>query len=175
MVIPLQILGAAGYFRAVYHLGGVVVRSVGWIYPWVFRQAVYAILVIGGALIGSRYGLPGVALGVGVAIVYMFGVTADLALRAPGTSWAMYFGVQRDAIATAAATCTVALLTRTAFEALEVSSTLISAAVLVAAAIPWSVGVVPALGQPECEPLTTHLPSPLLQAVSILRRLRLQP
>ena len=24
--------GAAGYFRAVYHLGGVLVRSLGWIY-----------------------------------------------------------------------------------------------------------------------------------------------
>jgi O-antigen/teichoic acid export membrane protein len=172
MVIPLQILGAAGYFRAVYHLGGVVVRSVGWIYPWVLRQTGYAILVVSGALIGSRYGLPGVAVGVGIAIVYMFGVTADLALRATGTSWAVYLGVQRDAIATAAATSAVALLTRAAFEAFDVSSSLIVVAVLVAAAIPWSIGVVAVIGRPECAPLTSHLPVRLLQAVSVVRRLR---
>lgn len=82
VVLPLQILCVAGYFRALYHVGGVVAQSVGWVYQEVRRQAVYAALVIAGAVIGSRYGLPGVAVGVGVAILYMFVALGQLALRA---------------------------------------------------------------------------------------------
>jgi O-antigen/teichoic acid export membrane protein len=59
--LPLQILCGAGYFRALYHLGGVVALSVGRVYAELWRQAVYAGLVITGAVVGSGFGLPGVA------------------------------------------------------------------------------------------------------------------
>ncbi len=64
VVAPLQVLSFAGYFRALYHLGGITAQSLGRIYGELWRQVVYAALVIGGVLVGSRYGLTGVAIGV---------------------------------------------------------------------------------------------------------------
>src|SRR6185503_5142408 len=52
-VAPLQVLSFAGYFRSLFHVGAVVAHSVGRVYSDLWRQLVYAILVIVGALIGS--------------------------------------------------------------------------------------------------------------------------
>jgi hypothetical protein len=60
------------YFRALYHLGGVLAHSVGQVNSELRNQIVYAVLVLAGPGIGSRHGLGGVAAGVGLAIVYMF-------------------------------------------------------------------------------------------------------
>ncbi len=87
-VLPLQVLCGAGYFRALYHLGGAVAQGVGRMYNELWRQMVYGGLVIVGALIGSSYGLPGVAVGVGGAILFMFVASAQLALDTTGTPWA---------------------------------------------------------------------------------------
>jgi hypothetical protein len=81
VIVPLQILAMGGYFRALYHLGGVVAQSHGQVYSELRRQIVYASLVIGGASVGSPYGLPGVAAGVSVATLFMFIAMAHLALR----------------------------------------------------------------------------------------------
>ena len=80
-VLPLQILCVAGYFRALYHLGGVVAQSVGRVYGELRNQTIYAGLVIAGALIGSRFDLPGVAVGVSGAILFMFLATGAAGLE----------------------------------------------------------------------------------------------
>lgn len=172
VVAPLQILCLAGYFRALYHLGGIVAQSVGQVYSELWRQAVYAGLVITGALAGSRYGLSGVAAGVSVAILYMFVATGQLALRATGTPWHVYFRVQLGALVTAAFTCAVALSVRFVLEAYEASSPVIALAVLVAAAGPWSVGMLSSLGEPDFQPLRTHLPGWCVRLIEALRRHR---
>jgi 8-oxo-dGTP diphosphatase len=64
--LPLQILCLAGYFRALYHLGGVVAQSVGRVYGELRNQTAYAALVIGGGLVGSRFDLAGVAITIAV-------------------------------------------------------------------------------------------------------------
>jgi O-antigen/teichoic acid export membrane protein len=158
VVVPLQILCLAGYFRALYHLGGIVAQSVGQIYGELWRQIIYAGLVIGGALIGSRFGLAGVAAGVGVAILYMFIATGHLALRSTGTPWRLYLRVQAGALVTAGATCIAALSIRVLFEASRASSATITLAILAAAAVPWSVGMLWTLSDPDFEPLVACLP-----------------
>lgn len=157
-VVPLQILSVAGYFRALYHLGGVVAHSVGRVYGDLWRQISYAAAVVGGTLAGSRYGLPGVAVGVSVAILYMFVATGHLALSATGTHWRQYWRVQVDALVAAALTGGVALVVRLLLETTRVSDASIALAVVAAAAVPWSLRTSRLLGEPEFESLRAGLP-----------------
>ena len=169
LVAPLQILCVAGYFRALYHLGGSVAQSVGRVYSEMWRQAVYASLVIVGALIGTRYGLWAVAVGVGIAILYMFIATAQLALNATGTSWRVYFGVQTGALATAVITSAVALYVRLLLEAKHAGSAATAFAIVAAAAIPWAVGMGWNLAGQEFEPVRASLPRGCAQAIVVNR------
>lgn len=168
-VLPLQILCVAGYFRALYHLGGAVAQSVGSVYRELWRQAVYSILVIGGALVALPQGLPGVATAVSLAILCMFVATGDLALRSTNTPWRLYIHVQLGAITTAAATACVALVVRFILEAYQVAGIIITLAMLAAAAVPWSVGVLWTLGAPDFDLVRAHLPGWGLRVVSALR------
>lgn len=157
-VPPLQVLCVAGYFRALYHLCGAVVQAVGWVYRELRRQAVYAVLTFGGAWLGASYGLAGVAAGVGVGILYMYFAQGQLALQATGTSWRDYFNVQTGAIGLAAVTGASALVARFALEWLGASSALVAIGVLCAAAVPWSIGMLRTLGDPEFGPVRSALP-----------------
>lgn len=170
-VVPLQILSIAGYFRALYHLGGIVAQSAGRVYAELWRQVTYAAAVVGGTLVGSRYGLPGVAVGVSAAILYMFVATGHLALRATATPWRMYLRVQAAAIVTAGLTGAIALIVRLLLEAAHFSAAAIALAVLAAAAVPWSLGMLWTLGEPELEPLRASLAGPGLRLVEVARRL----
>jgi O-antigen/teichoic acid export membrane protein len=158
VVLPLQILCLAGYFRALYHLGGIVAQSVGRVYSELWRQAVYAGLVIAGAFVGLRYGLAGVAAGVSLAILYMFVATSQLALRATQTPWRLYLRVQRSALVTAAVTGLVALCVRLVLETTKASSGVMTVAILAGAAVPWSLGMLWNLGDPGFQPLRSRLP-----------------
>ncbi|HZL04082.1 MAG TPA: hypothetical protein VFE45_01445, partial [Coriobacteriia bacterium] len=74
-----------------YHLGGAIAQASG--KPWseFLRQVFYASVVVGGAAIGSRWGIVGVAWGTGIAIILMYGAMAQLChgvLRFPWISFA---------------------------------------------------------------------------------------
>jgi O-antigen/teichoic acid export membrane protein len=159
VVLPLQILCLAGYFRALYHLGGIVSQSAGRVYGELWRQVIYAVLVMGGAFAGLRYGLGGVAAGVGLAILYMFVATNQLALAVTEASWREYLRIQRDAVILAVVTSAVALGVRVTLEGLGVPSGALAAAILAGAAIPWSLGMLWTLGDPNLEPLRAQLPA----------------
>src|SRR5262249_10463642 len=132
VVAPLQILSIAGYFRALYHLGGIVAQSVGRVYGELWRQVIYAAAIVGGTLVGSRYGLSGVAIGVSAAILYMFVASGQLALRATATTWRMYLRAQVGALVAAGVTCAVALIVRLLLESTRLSAVAIAIAVLAA-------------------------------------------
>jgi PST family polysaccharide transporter len=170
-VVPLQILSIAGYFRALYHLGGVVAHSVGRVYGDLWRQVTYAAAIVGGTLVGSRYGLPGVAAGVSAAILYMFVATGHLALNAIGISWRLYLRVQVGALVTAGATCGVALFLRLLLEAWQFSSAIITLVVLSGAAVPWSTGMLWGLGDPDLEPLHSSWPRWCVRLIEAPRQL----
>jgi O-antigen/teichoic acid export membrane protein len=169
-VLPLQILCLAGYFRALYHLGGVVAQSAGRVYSELWRQAVYAGAVVAGAVVGSRYGLAGVAAGVDIAILYMFLAKGQLALSIIGTGWFEYARVQTRALVTGAITGLIAVLVRFSLESYQASSGAITLAVLGSAAIPWISGLLWVLSAPRFDAIRLQLPGRYAGLVVELRR-----
>ena len=157
-VLPLQILCLGGYLRSLYHLGTIVAQSVGQVFQELWREVIYAGLVIAGAVIGSAWGLPGVAAGVSAAILYMYMACGHLALRATGATWTEYFRAQRGGLIASVAAGGVALSTRLLLEASGASSGAITLVVLAAAAVPWTISLVWLLARPDCEPLREWLP-----------------
>jgi O-antigen/teichoic acid export membrane protein len=173
VVLPLRILCAAGYFRALYHLGGVVAQSLGRVYGEFWRQAVYATLVLVGATLGARYGLAGVAIAVDIAIFFMFIATSQLALSSMRISWTQYFRAQTNAFVLTALIAAIAGAVKLVLEEVHASSHTVSACVLAAAAIPWILGMMWELSEPKARPLRGALPSwfnTLVNAVGVLRR-----
>jgi PST family polysaccharide transporter len=79
-IIPLQILSVGGYFRALYHIGGAVSHASSNVYRELLRQIQYAALVISGAIIGSFYGIIGVAAGITIALIFMYVAMAQLSM-----------------------------------------------------------------------------------------------
>jgi O-antigen/teichoic acid export membrane protein/glycosyltransferase involved in cell wall biosynthesis len=159
VVLPLQILCAVGYFRALYHIGGIVAQSTGRVFGEMWRQVVYAALVVVGALIGMSYGLAGVAVGVGAAIVYMFVATGHLALRATETTWSEYGRIQSSALVTAAITLGITLVSRHALVSLHLSNAVIAVGILASAMPSWTIGILWKLSDPECAAVRSRLPA----------------
>jgi PST family polysaccharide transporter len=171
VVVPLQILCGGGYFRALYHVGGVVAQSAGQVYGDLRRQVLYATLVVIGALVGASYGLRGVAIGVSIAMLVMFAATGQLALSITGTQWRTYARVQLTGIVIAGATGAVALAARMLLEQRRYTSAVIGAGTLASAALPWTLGVLWKLGDPELRPLRSRLPRWCDTAVQFVARL----
>lgn len=92
------ILGAVLLFRASYKISGELVRACGAIYAEAWRQLVYAAAVFAGGIIGARWGLPGVSLGVALAIVLNFVLMTDLGRRLTGLGWADVLAAHRPAL-----------------------------------------------------------------------------
>ncbi len=157
-VLPLQVLCAAGYFRALYHVGGIVAQSVGQVYRELARQLLYAALVVAGSLLGIRYGLAGVAAGVAVAILVMYTVMAELSLTLTGASWRDYLMVQRRAALATLITGATAWTTRWALAAAVQSDAVVAVGTLAAAAIPSGIAILRLLAEPEASALQAQLP-----------------
>jgi PST family polysaccharide transporter len=90
-VVPLQILCLGGAFRAIYSLGDSVARAKGAVYAKTWRHAVSALCVVGGSLLGCRWGIAGVAVGVVGALAVMYLLMAQLTVRLSGAGWAAFF------------------------------------------------------------------------------------
>ena len=171
-VVPLQILCAAGYFRALYHLGSVVLQGVGRVYSELLIQLVYACLVIGGSLVGLRFGLAGVAAAVGGAILIMFVATADLVLRATHTAWRDYLRVQLGGLVIATVTAGITVAARRLLESLSAPPLLIVLGVIVGSALPACAGIAWHIAAPGLEPLRARLPSWGIRLLAVIRPLQ---
>jgi O-antigen/teichoic acid export membrane protein len=171
-VLPLQILCGAGYFRALYHLSGVVAHSAGRVYVEALCQVMYATLVIVGAMIGSQYGLASVATAVAVAIVCMFVATGHLALRITGTTWCCYLQVQLYAMLVTIITAAIALAILRLLEAFDATSAVIAVTMIAGSALTWGVGFAWKLGEPDFSWARERLPSGWLHLVERVGQLR---
>jgi PST family polysaccharide transporter len=183
MVIPLQLLCAAGLLRAIYHLAGSVTYAAGFVYSELRRQVVYAVLVVIGAVAGTRWGVPGVALGVFAAILYMYVAMASLALRIVGRGWKEFLLAQLPGVLVAALVGAAALLVRTGLERAGYASGWIFAALLAtcAVAVPLAIFLLPDAVRPaglfaRFDSMLARLPSPLHNvAIRILHLQRVAP
>jgi PST family polysaccharide transporter len=171
-VVPLQIFCAFGYFRALYHIGGIVAQSAGRVYAELRNQVIYAVLVIVAALIGIFVSIAAVATGVGLAIFIMFLITGRLALDATNTSWRVYMRQQTTPMMVGLVTCAVAWTTRVLFEAFGAASGAIALAVLVGGAVPGVLGLLWVLSEEEFRPLLTNLPRFVTRCVDQMYRFR---
>lgn len=163
--LPLQVLCAAGLFRAVYHLAGALTQATGRVYAELRRQVGYALLVVVGSLIGLRWGLLGIATAVSGAVVYMYVVMAQLSLGILQRSWRDFLDAQRAGVLVAAVVAVATLGTRIVAERMDASSgwTLLALVVAGAISLPLGVFLLPARARPvelfaRFSPMVSRLP-----------------
>lgn len=120
VVAPLGILAAGMLFRTSYKLGDCVSRATGAVYARALRQAVFAVAVAVGALVGQMWGLDGVAVGVVAAVALNFLLMAELSLRLTGLGWPAFLMAHRPGAALAAAVTILGWTLADVLRALEV-------------------------------------------------------
>jgi O-antigen/teichoic acid export membrane protein len=103
VVEPFRILAVGMLFRSSYKLSDSVARATGAVYNRAWRQAAFALAIVGGSVIGQFWGLRGVALGVLAAIAINFFVMAQLSLRLTKMRWAEFGAAHVPALALAVA------------------------------------------------------------------------
>jgi PST family polysaccharide transporter len=92
-VLPLQILTAGAGLRSSVRMADSLVRAVGAVYRNAARKAVFAFAVVAGSWSGLSWGLPGVAVGVTLAVAINFLLTVQLGLSLTHSNWRTLGGV----------------------------------------------------------------------------------
>lgn len=176
--LAFQVLCAVGLFRAIYASTGALTHAFGEVYAEMRRQAVYAVLLIGAALIGLRWGIAGAAAGVAVAVVFMYFAMAQLGVRIAGCRWRDFFAAQLPGVALALGVGATALVVRLALERQGWRSGAILFAVVVtcAATVPAALYVLPERIRPvalfeSLAPALTRLPRRVRWPIRRLMRL----
>ena len=115
VVLPFRILALGLLFRTSYKVSDAFARALGVVYRRAWRQWAFAGLVIGGAVVGQRWGTAGVATAVVAALALNFLLQAQLivglvelpwhrfaAAHWPGARLALVVGIPVAAVAAAA-------------------------------------------------------------------------
>lgn len=134
-VLPLQILCAVGWLRAIYPLAGSVARSTGDVYPFFWRAVGYSVLVLGGAYLGTNWGVPGVAVAVAGSVVLVYLLMAQLSLRLLPYDWWDFWSVQLLGVVVAGVVGIAALGARLALESAGAGHLLSLASIVLTCAV----------------------------------------
>jgi PST family polysaccharide transporter len=86
VIHPFQVLVLSLVFRTSYKMSDSLARASAAVLNRAWRQWFYAASVIAGALIGARYGLTEVAVGVSIAIILNFLMMLQLSIVLSGVS-----------------------------------------------------------------------------------------
>lgn len=87
-VVPtLQILSTGIAFRLCYKNSDTLIRALGAVYRHASRQWWYTVTVVGGAYLGSAYGLEGVACAVVFAVIVNYALLSELGLTLLAVKW----------------------------------------------------------------------------------------
>lgn len=92
-VIPAQIMCAAGALRALINPSAMLPKGFGAIYSQVWRNGVYAATLFGGAIIGSRWGIVGVAWAALFATIVIWSLNTQLLYACSGFGLRQYGSV----------------------------------------------------------------------------------
>ena len=87
-IAPFQVLLAGLVFRAGYKISDSLARATGTVYARMWRQAIFAGLVVCGALLGTVGSLAGVAAGIVLALAANYALMAWLSLTTTRLGWA---------------------------------------------------------------------------------------
>lgn len=140
-VLPLQILCAAGFFRAGYPLALSVAYGTGRIYGVLPRTFAFAVLVAAGTALGARFGLPGVAAGVGLALACAYGMTAAFTLRIVRATWGEFAAAHAPGVFLGIPVAATAIGTRAVLETLGAGSLLSTLVLCVACGLAVCAGL----------------------------------
>ena len=77
-------------FRTSYKLSDALTTATGHVYQRAGRQALYAVMIVGGAFVGQRWGIEGVSAAILVALAANFLLMARLVLRVTGGAWSEF-------------------------------------------------------------------------------------
>jgi len=80
-ITVLQILCVAGFFRVITNSSGAVIKATGKVYKEAWRQLIFAVLLIAGALIGYKYGIEGVGVAVVISSLWFYLSMAQLTMK----------------------------------------------------------------------------------------------
>ena len=83
-VVPFKLLSIALLFRAAYTLPDSLARATGAVYRKAWRQGIQSVVTVCGAILGTRWGLDGVAAGVTITMGFHYVFMAGLSLRLTG-------------------------------------------------------------------------------------------
>lgn len=115
---PLRVLVLGTLFRTSYKISDSLTRALGAVYRRAWRQWTYAALVIGGGMVGQRWGITGVAWVVLLALLVNFLLTAHLGTQLVQMRWSAYLAAHGPALRTAAVVAVSAFGAATAARAL---------------------------------------------------------
>ncbi len=148
--LALQILAAAGVFRAVYRLAGAVTYASGNVMAEVRRQAAFTLLVAAGGIIGTAWGIAGVAIALSVGIVFMYLAMNQLSLNIVEGRWRDFFAAHLPGLALGLYVGIVAFLIRWVLERLGLGSFWIMVAIVFGstASLPIAVFLLPRTVRP---------------------------
>jgi PST family polysaccharide transporter len=124
-IVPFQILTAGIMLRNVYLMAYCLDGAMGAMRNRTLRDGIYAGAVIVGSVVGTRFGLAGVATGVVAAIAVNYVVGAAMSLRMLGATWRDYATSQLPAVGLGLLTAAVAYLVRQGLLAAEAGQLLI--------------------------------------------------
>jgi O-antigen/teichoic acid export membrane protein len=169
---PLQVFCLFGYFRVLYHVAGIVAQSAGRVYGELRNQVLYAALVLAGALIGTAFGMSGVAVGVGVAIFAMYLASGRLALQATGAHWRSYLHCQMGPALLGVVVSGAALLARLTLEYFGMPDSVIALSLMGVGAVGVTATTLWVLSERDFRPLVASLPPPLVRGIGYIERWR---
>ena len=113
-VVPAQILAAAGALRTLVNPAAMLPKGFGAIYAQMWRNGVYAVVLFVGAIIGSNWGIIGVAWAALFATVVVWSLNTQLLYAVSRFGLRDYFRAIREPLLITAVTIPVASLVRQA-------------------------------------------------------------
>jgi O-antigen/teichoic acid export membrane protein len=90
----LQILSIAGFFRVITNSAGAVAKATRKVYEEAWRQLIFALILIIGALIGIKYGIEGVGFAVVISSLWFYISMAHLTISIVNITWSDFLKVQ---------------------------------------------------------------------------------
>jgi PST family polysaccharide transporter len=92
VVPPFRVFAIGMLFRTSYKMSDAIARATGNVYRRAVRQVAYAGLVVGGAIVGQRWGIEGVSVAVLFALLANFLIMAQLSLKVTHLTWLQFLG-----------------------------------------------------------------------------------
>jgi O-antigen/teichoic acid export membrane protein len=102
VVPPLQLLAFGMYFRVGYMVGQAVANAAGGVRGVAWRNAAHAGTIVAAALVGVRWGLPGVATAVVLGLALHYALVAQLGVRVAGLGWPEFVSLHLPGLGLAA-------------------------------------------------------------------------